>query len=71
MKKDNDIFYSLSVEDIQRVANEELNRALSGQEIQSVKDEICESIDWYGIIANVLNIRFGSENYEDDLLVND
>jgi hypothetical protein len=59
MKNDNDIFYSLSVEDIQQVANEELNRALSDQEIKSVKEEISESIDWYGIISNVINMRFG------------
>ena len=51
MKKST-IIYSLNVEDIQTVANNDLERNLSHQEIEKVKEKIAEKIDWYHAISN-------------------
>lgn len=48
--KNNKIIYSLSVEEIQEVALEELGRNLTPDEIQKAIPSIEKSIDWYDII---------------------
>ena len=57
MKKNNmdEIFYSLCVQDIQNVAEQELNRQLSTKEIEMVKEKVDEKIDWYSVIADSIN----------------
>ncbi len=50
MKKDK-IFYYLTIEDIQDVANEQLGRDLSPNEIEQIKDKIAEKVNWYDAIA--------------------
>ena len=49
MKK-SDIFYSLTVEDIQQVATESLNRDLSDDEVLKVISLVEKKIPWYDII---------------------
>ncbi len=53
-QKDEDIFYSLNIEDIQNVAQQELERNLSEIEIESIKDLIASNINWYDAIANAI-----------------
>jgi phenylalanyl-tRNA synthetase beta subunit len=52
MKDKNEIVYSLNVEDIQTVAIQEMDRELTDDEIEKVKDLISEKINWYDVILN-------------------
>jgi hypothetical protein len=52
------VFYSLSYEDIQNIAEEDLGRELTENEIESVVDEISERIDWTAAISDVLLDKF-------------
>ncbi len=56
MKKQiiNDLFYSLNIEDIQTVAQEEIDRNLSDEEIESIKDVIASKINWYDAISEAI-----------------
>lgn len=49
------LIYSISIEDIQTVAQEELERNLTSEEIASLEDSIAENIDWYNAIAIAIN----------------
>ena len=53
MKKDKLIYY-LTVEDVQTVANDELDRDLSPEEIETIIDGIAENIKWYDAISYAL-----------------
>jgi hypothetical protein len=55
MKNKNDIIYSLNIDDIQTVAVQEIDRELTVVEIDSIRDLICEKIDWYGAILDSIN----------------
>ncbi|GHT40332.1 hypothetical protein FACS189454_06720 [Planctomycetales bacterium] len=58
----NKIFYSVCYKDIQEVAESELGRKLSEEEIKSVEEKISDRIDWYEPISSVLAETFdGSE----------
>ena len=48
----NEIIYHLTVEDIQNVAAQELERELKDDEINNILDSIAEKINWYDAIAN-------------------
>lgn len=48
MKDKNDIFYSLSINDIQTVAVQEINRKLTVNEIEMIKDLICKYVNKWG-----------------------
>jgi hypothetical protein len=48
------IIYQLTVEDLQNVANDELDRDLTEEEIRLLEDKIGDDIDWYGIISNAI-----------------
>ena len=52
-----EIIYQLTVEDIQTVANDELDRDLSFAEIKSIQDLIGEKINWYDAIADSIRAR--------------
>ena len=54
MKKDR-IIYRLTLEDIQTVANEEIERDLSIDEIERIIETISEKINWYDAIADSIN----------------
>lgn len=48
--KPSKIIYSINIEDVQRVAEEELGRKLSKKELEIIEDKIGEYIDWYSAI---------------------
>jgi hypothetical protein len=68
------VFYSLSYEDIQTIAEQDLGRELTENEIESVVDEISERIGWATAISDVLLGKFepvesdeyDAENAEDE-----
>jgi hypothetical protein len=49
------LIYFLTIEDLQNVANQELNRELTKIEIELLKIKIAEKINWYDAIADVIN----------------
>ena len=55
MNKKSKVIYSINVEDLQTVAEQELERELTAQEIKNVEKRLCDYIDWYGAIASTLN----------------
>ena len=61
----NRIVYSLNVEDLQHVANDELVRDLDAEEIKRVEDRIGEYISWYETIALAINDVIDSEDEEE------
>ncbi len=56
MKNQNsqEIIYSLNVDDVQTVAQEEIDRELTQGEIEQIKDLIAVNIDWFGAISNAI-----------------
>ena len=48
----NQIIYSLNIEDIQTVAIQEIDRELTDNEIEKVKNSISKKIDWYDAILS-------------------
>jgi hypothetical protein len=44
------IIYSINIEDVQNVAEEELGRKLAKKELKIGEDKIGDYIDWYGAI---------------------
>jgi len=63
MKKPNknEIFYSLNIEDIQTVAEQEIERELTMEEINQILDSVAEKINWYDAIAETINEHFQEE----------
>jgi len=49
------IVYQLTVEDLQNVANDELNRDLTEEEITLLENKIGDYIDWYEIICSAIS----------------
>ena len=49
------IIYSINVEDLQTVAEQELERELTDEEIRNVEKRLGEYIDWYEAIVSTLN----------------
>lgn len=49
------IIYSLNEEDIQMVALQEIERNLSSEEIEKLKNSIAEKINWFDAIADSIN----------------
>lgn len=60
MKAD-EIVYQLIVEDMQRVAIQEIDRKLTNIEIQKIRDCIGENIDWYNAISLSIEKHLGDE----------
>jgi len=52
MKK---IIYQLTVKDVQDVADQELERELTPEEIELIRDRIAEKIPWYDAIAGAID----------------
>ena len=55
MKAEERIVYSINVEDLQKVADQELDRKLSEKEIKFIEDRLGDYVDWYGAIASAIN----------------
>ena len=49
------VIYQLTVKDLQNVAEQELGRDLSVQEIDMLQDRIANKIFWYEVIAESIN----------------
>lgn len=47
----NKIFYYLSVDDIQEVADQKLERELSPEEVKYVEDHVGDYIQWFDAIS--------------------
>ena len=47
--------YEISVDDLQRVAKEVLERALTDEEIRAVGNSVGDYIDWFQAIENAIN----------------
>jgi len=54
MYNENTIIYELTVQDIQTVANQELERNLTNNEIERIIDIIAENISWYEAISSAI-----------------
>jgi hypothetical protein len=48
--KPSKIIYSINIEDVQNVAEEELERTLTKKELKLIEDKLGNYIDWYGAI---------------------
>ena len=55
MMKPSKIIYSLNIEDVQNVAEEELGRQASKRELKIVEDKVGDYIDWHEAISLSLN----------------
>ena len=44
------IIYSINIEDVQNVAEEELERKLTKKELEIIEDKLGDYIDWYSAI---------------------
>lgn len=53
--KNSKIIYSISEEDLQRVAIEEIGRRISKEEIEKIIPLFEEKINWYEAITNSIN----------------
>jgi hypothetical protein len=49
------IIYSINIEDIQNVAEQELERKLTEKELRLVEDKVGDYINWYEAIFNAIN----------------
>ncbi|MBI5213033.1 MAG: hypothetical protein HY957_06630 [Nitrospirae bacterium] len=50
------IIYSINIEDVQNVAEEELGRKLNNKELKIIEDKIGDCIDWYeSILFTITN----------------
>lgn len=49
------IIYSINVEDVQNVANQELARKLTEDELKIIEIKLGNYIDWYGSIATAID----------------
>lgn len=66
------IIYSLNIEDVQNVAEEELGRQASKKELKIVEDKVGDYIDWHEAISLALNdaVRTQKTNRTDETYVN-
>jgi hypothetical protein len=55
MKNKDKIIYQLTIEDIQKVATQELERELTKEEIEGLINPIAEKIPWYDAIAAAID----------------
>lgn len=49
------IVYQLTVEDIQNVAEQELEREMSLEEIEQLEDLIAKRVNWFDAIADAID----------------
>lgn len=48
------IIYSINIEDVQNVAEEEFGRKLAEKELEIIEDKIGDYIDWYSAIDTAM-----------------
>jgi len=54
MKDGNRIVYSINVDDIQAVAQDELGRRLTKGELARIEENLGDYVDWHNAIANAI-----------------
>lgn len=62
MYNEDTIIYELTVQDIQTVANQELERNLTNNEIERIIDVIAENISWYEVISSAIEEKINVIN---------
>lgn len=60
------IVYSINIEDIQNVANKELDRDLTEEELKRVEEKLGDYFDWYGTIAMCIEESVNPEKEEEE-----
>ncbi|MEW6360008.1 MAG: hypothetical protein AB1696_26965 [Planctomycetota bacterium] len=60
MRKDK-IIYSINIEDVQNVAEQELGRALTDAELKIAEDKIGDYFDWYEAIASLIAMHIDQQ----------
>ncbi len=55
MENTDEVIYFLTIEDVQNVAEQELDRELSAKEIALIEERVAENIPWYDAIAEAIN----------------
>lgn len=71
---DDYILYSINVEDVRRVAEEEELRELTDEEIQQIEDKLGDHIDWYEAVLVAIHEvipDIGEESEEEEEEVDD
>ena len=63
MKKDK-VIYKLTTEGVQTVAEEELGRKLTSQEIEKITEAIGDRIPWYDTIQYAIKDKLGIEELD-------
>lgn len=56
MRNDERIVYSINVADLQDVAESEIDRRLTPEEIKRVEDKLGDFIDWHGAVKNAIDL---------------
>lgn len=59
------IVYSINVEDLQNVANDELSRDLNADEIKTIEDRLGDYIPWYDAIILAIGDVINDKNEEE------
>ena len=49
------IIYSINIEDVQNVAEQELERKLTAKELRLVEKKVGDYLSWYEAILNAIN----------------
>ena len=49
------VIYSINIEDVQNVAEQEIERKLTAKELRLVEDKVGDYINWYEAILNTIN----------------
>ncbi len=58
----NETIYKLTIEDIQNVAQQEIRRDLTSDEIQKIRGRIEDKIKWYDAIADSISENINISN---------
>ena len=59
-KEKNEMIYTVSIEDIQQVAEENFGRKLTSKEIKKILDPIADRIPWYDAIYEAIKEHIGN-----------
>lgn len=54
MRNPEEIVYSINIEDLQNVAEDELSRELTDEEVHFVENKLGDFIDWHGAIVGTI-----------------
>ena len=65
MKNKDKIIYQLTIDDIQEVAMQELDRELTAEELEKLIDPIAEKIPWYDVIADAIEETFVNDEVDE------